>query len=123
VVLAHSFFKLTAKKMTPDTAELIDELIKAKGFRSNALRLELLRVLLSYSAPVDSKQLAEKLHEQGYELSSEDVRLQLKRLNNAGVLIRFPQKGKNKVLVQLRPIQELIDESKNDFNPRNTSFT
>jgi hypothetical protein len=51
------------------------------------------------------------------------VRLQLKRLNSAGVLARFPQTGKNKLLVQLRPIQELLDESKNHFNPRNTSFT
>jgi repressor of nif and glnA expression len=109
--------------MSTDTVEIYEALIQSKGFRSNELRLDLLRVLIRLNAPADSKILAEKLAEKGYQLSAEDVRLQLKRLNSAGVLARFPQTGKNKLLVQLRPIQELLDESNNHFNPRNTSFT
>lgn len=109
--------------MTKELAELYDEFIQIKGYRANSLRLDLLRVLVELTEPSDSKYISEQLRQKGYTLTAEEVRLQLKRLTNTGVLLRFPQEGKNKLLIQLRPFNELQEERNDHFNPRNTSFT
>lgn len=105
--------------MNTKLAVQYEQIIQRKGYRPNSMRIQLLQILCGLNAPTDAVALNNSMTDLGFESDTESVRLQLKRLGEAGVLLKFPQPGKNKYLVQLRPIHELEDDEENNFSMNN----